>query len=215
MDKITLLLGIVFFIGFLILFISFIYSSDSDIKYYNFINEPLEISQSYENTVFLTNIVKDRKSLVAPGHGYGLSITWNMKIPNTAGEKLWHSIFAKDKPIIRIGDSPQIYYNPKYNELRVIVKYKESPFYAHYPIIELKNIPLQRWNNYAVVIHDNYVKIYLNKQLVINKKLPNIPEISNSDIIVGEQNNNIIGTISNLRLYFRPYDNNNIKKILN
>ena len=58
----------------------------------------------------------------------------------------------------------------------VIVKYKESPFYAHYPIIELKNIPLQRWNNYAVVIHNNYVKIYLNKQLVINKKLPNIPE---------------------------------------
>ena len=168
-----------------------------------------------ENTVFITNIVKNRKSLVAPGHGHGLSITWNMKIPNTAGEKLWHSIFSKDKPIIRIGDSPQIYYNPKYNVLRVIVKYKESPFYAHYPIIELKNIPLQRWNNYAVVIHNNYVKIYLNKQLVINKKLPNIPEISNSDIIVGEQNNNIIGTISNLRLYFRPYDNNNIKKILN
>ena len=59
MDKVTKLLGIVFFLGFLILFISFIYSPDSDIEYYDFINEPLEISQSYENTVFLTNIVKN------------------------------------------------------------------------------------------------------------------------------------------------------------
>ena len=108
----------------------------------------------------------------------------------------------------------RLYYNPKYNVLRVIVKYKESPFYSHYPIIELKNIPLQRWNNYIVVLHNNDVKIYLNKKLIVHKSLPNIPEVTSSNIIVGEQNNNIIGEISQLRVYFRPYNSKDIKKIM-
>lgn len=214
MDNILKLLALIFLIGLVILLYT-IFNKPKVYKiYYDLVPGILKMSQSYENTFFISNIIKDRSSIIAPGYGYGLTITWSMNIPNTVGEQFWNSSFNKDKPIIRIGESPQIYYNPKYNVLKVIVKYKESPFYAHYPIIELKNIPLQRWNHYAVVIFNNNIKIYLNKILMINTKLPNIPEILNSDIIVGQQNNNIIGQIRNLRCYFRPFDNEKIKSIM-
>ena len=43
---------------------------------------------------------------------------------------------------------------------------------------------------------------------------PVSPIDGNANIIVGEQNNNIIGEISQLRVYFRPYDAKDIKKIM-
>lgn len=214
MDKIIYLLIILFFIGFMILFINFFYKPKKNVTYHDFITDRMRMNENYEQTEFITDIADGRKSIMLDGFGHGITVSWNMNIPNTMGEQMWHSSFSKDKPIIRIGESPHIYYNPKYNVLRVIVKYKESPFYSHYPIIELKNVPLQRWNNYIVVLHNNDIKIYLNKKLIVHKSLPNIPEVTSSNIIVGEQNNNIIGEISQLRVYFRPYDAKDIKKIM-
>lgn len=214
MNNIVYLLSGILLIGLLILvFYNHLYKAGKVVKYDLITNEN-NIAQDYEQLFILSNIIPDRATLVLPGYGDGLLFTWQMFIPNTMGERGWSTNFSKDKPLIRIGDSPQIYYNPKNNILKIVLKYKETPFYAHYPVIELKDIPLQKWNHYAVSINGNSVVIFFNGIQVKNQKLNTIPIISNNDIILGEQGNNIIGKIKNLTIHFRPYNTYEIKKLL-
>lgn len=180
---------------------------------FDLITDDKVIDQEFEKRFVLSQIVPDRDNIVLPGYGEGLTFTWKMFIPNTMGERGWLSNFGKDKPIIRIGDSPHIYYNPKNNVLKVVLKYKDTPFYAHYPVIEIKDIPLQKWNHYTVVINGNDIVIYVNGKQIKNQKLNNIPIISNSDIILGELDNNLIGRIKDFSIHFRPYNTREIRKI--
>lgn len=211
-NLVYLLAGILLIALLLIVFYNDLFKSGEVIKY-DLITDTKPIDQDFEKRYVLSEIIKDRDTMIVPGHGEGLTFTWKMFIPNTMGERGWLSNFSKDKPLIRIGDSPHIYYNPKNNILKVILKYKETPFYAHYPVIELKDIPLQTWNHYAVVINGNKVIIYFNGKQVKNHKLNNIPIISNNDIILGEMDNNIIGSIKDFSIHFRPYDTYEIGKI--
>ena len=204
-----LLAGILLIGGLIFVFYEYLYKAASYDNY-----TLIENVYEYESTIPLGKLAPNRSSLILPGYGHGLTFTWAMNLDQVGPERIWATSYSRDKPIIRIGNSPQIYYNPKYNILKVIVSYRETPFFAHYPIIELRDIPLQSWNKYAVVIESNRVKIYFNGQLVVNKELSNIPIIDSTDIIVGEKNNNIIGKVQDLKVYFRPYDNRAIKKIL-
>jgi hypothetical protein len=214
MNNIVYLLSGILLIGLLILvFYNNLYKAGNIIKY-DLITNVNNLDQDYEQRFILSNIIPDRATLVLPGYGDGLLFIWEMFIPNTMGERGWTTNFSKDKPLIRIGDSPHIYYNPKNNILKIVLKYKDTPFYAHYPVIELKDIPLQKWNHYAVSINGNSVIIFCNGIQVKNQKLNNIPIISNNDIILGEQGNNIIGKIQNLTIHFRPYNTYEIKKLL-
>jgi hypothetical protein len=165
------------------------------------IGEDTAIHQDFQQTITL-----GRPELITPEAGYGLTFTWSMFIESVGPDRIWHTSYAQDKPIVRLGNSPQILYNPKYNVLKVQVVYKESPFYAHYPVIELRDLPLDTWSTYAVVIENNRVKIYFNGTQVVNRLLAAIPLIEeNTDIILGEEHNNMVGRIKNMRLYFRPY----------
>jgi hypothetical protein len=54
---------------------------------------------------------------------------------------------------------------------------------------------MQRWNKFIVIIKSNEVKVYLNGDTKIHKKLANPIIINNEDIEMGEVNNNMIGKI--------------------
>lgn len=197
-----ILLVILILGGLLVIFYNYLYKSEHE--YYNLISVNEEnIDENYEKTHIINDILK-RDELSSPGFGEGIVLKWDMYLPSVMGERNWHSSYSKDKPIIRIGNTPHVYYNPKYNTLKVIVKYNETGFYSHQPIIELKNIPLQRWNNFIVVINNNHVKIYLNGKQIINKELNNLIILELNDIIVGQLNNNINGKIRNFDIYFKP-----------
>jgi hypothetical protein len=211
-NLIYLLAGILLIALLLMVFYNDLFKSGEVIKY-DLISDTKHIDQDFEKRYVLSEIIPNRDTIIIPGYGEGLTFAWKMFIPNTMGERGWLSNFNKDKPLIRIGDSPHIYYNPKNNVLKVVLKYKETPFYAHYPVIELKDIPLQTWNHYTVVINGNTVIIYFNGKQVKNHKLNNIPIISNNDIILGEMDNNIIGSIKDFSIHFRPYDTYEIRKI--
>lgn len=173
-----------------------------------------EMHDNFEQTTQISTIIKDRSEIILPGHGNGLTFNWQMYLEDPQSDRIWSTSYAKDKSILRIGDSPQITYNPKYNILKLTLKYRETPFYAHYPIIELKNIPLRRWNSYIVVINGTQIHIYLNGKLVISKILPSDPIIASDDIILGHKNNNIQGKLSEFTVFFRPYNTQDIKLIL-
>lgn len=214
MNNLVYLLSGVLLIGLLIfVFYDSLFKGGKTIKY-DLITDSKTLTQDFEKRYVISEMIKDRDTLILPGYGQGLTFTWKMFIPNTMGERGWLSNFGKDKPLIRIGDSPHIYYNPKHNILKVVLKYKETPFYSHYPVIELKDIPLQSWNHYSVVINGNIVIIYFNGKQVKNQKLNNLPIISNNDIILGEMDNNIIGNIKDLTIHFRPYNTYEIRKII-
>jgi hypothetical protein len=215
-DKFYFLLGGILLLGGLIfIFYNDLYVPGSK-KSYTLLKGTQTISQDFESTVPYSLLAPNRASLMVDdsGAGYGLSFTWSMYLEQVGPERIWSTSYAKDKPILRIGDSPHIVYNPKYNILKVIVNYKESPFYAHYPVIELRDLPLQKWNQYSVVIDNNKVKIYFNGKLVVNKVLATVPVIDSTDIVIGEKFNNLVGKIKDLTVYFRPYDNRDIGKIL-
>lgn len=212
-----LLGGILLFGGLIFVFYNNLYVPGNK-KSYTLLSGTQSLTQDFETTVPYSLLAPNRDSLMYSENpdegGYGISFTWSMYLDQVGPERIWSTSYAKDKPILRIGDSPHIVYNPKYNILKVIVNYKESPFYAHYPVIELRDLPLQTWNQYGVVIDNNKVKIYFNGKLVVNKILSSVPVIESTDITVGEKSNNLVGRIKDLTVYFRPYDNREIKKIL-
>lgn len=74
--------------------------------------------------------------------------------------------------------------------------------------ILVKNIPLQRWNHFAVVLHRDTVDVFMNGKLVKSKQFSN-PIISNGDPIHMFDNGGFNGELSKLRFYPRdlsPYE---------
>jgi len=175
------------------------------------------ISQNFSFITNVYNLVK-RNRLILPNEGNTLIISWHMYLPNVGGDMYWTSSYNKDKPIIKIGNSPHIYYNPKQNVLKIITKYQYSPFENHFPIIEVPNITLQKWCLYTVVIQNNLVRVYIDGELIITKPLETaitIDDFKNTEIKVGEVNNNIMGKISNMKLYFKNYQHHELKSLNN
>lgn len=206
--------SIIFFIGLIFLvFYNYFYKPRKD-QQTMLIPGELVISDDFEQTVLKPTFMADRAEIVLPGYGNGLTFKWHMYIENPQAEKSWASNYSRDKPLVRIDESPQILYNPKYNILKLRLKYRESPFYAHYPIIEVRDIPLRRWNYFVITIDGAHIRVYLDGRMILNKILPNEPVITTSDIVVGEQGNNFMGRIRNLQVYFRPYNTQDIRAIL-
>lgn len=205
-----------FFLGLLVLlFYNYLYVGRQQMRV-KLIEDNKIITQTYQETIPLNKLfdINSRKSITIPGNpnGDGLTFIWNMNMPNFTSERMWFTSYSKDKPIIRLGDSPHIVYNPRDNSLKVIVKFKYTQFDHHYPIIELKDIPLQRWNKFIVVVDTNSVKIYINGSIKIHKILKNPIIISNEDLVLGDVNNNIIGEIADMELVFIPLNNVEVNK---
>jgi hypothetical protein len=206
--------SIIFFIGLIfLLFYNYFYKSRKE-QQTMLVPGELVISDDFEQTVLKPAFMANRSEIVLPGYGNGLTFKWHMYIDNPHAEKSWASNYSRDKPLVRIDESPQILYNPKYNILKLRLKYRESPFYAHYPIIEVRDIPLRRWNYFVITIDGAHIRIYLDGRLIMNKILPNEPVITTSDIVVGEQGNNFMGRLRDFQVYFRPYDTQAIRVIL-
>jgi hypothetical protein len=216
MVSLQLILGLILFIGILVLvFYKYLYIGISKERSY-LIKDTLDINQTYQQTIQLTDLFditsRDAITLSGTPEGEGLTFVWNMYIPYYTPERIWFTSYNKDKPILRIGDSPQIVFNPKDTSLKVQVKYKSTQFTSHFPVIELKDIPMQKWNRFVVIVKSNEVKIYLNGNIKIHKKLANPIIINNADIDLGEVNNNIIGKISNFEIIYRPLNVYEVRK---
>ena len=161
-------------------------------------------NESYNNIIRLNTLVS-RNTLYVPKLGYGLSFSWEMYIPSLGGNDKWQTSYNHLKPIITMNDSPIISYHPKKNYISITLKYRNNPFYAQFAEIKFENIKLQKWVKYIVVIENRNIIMYVDGILNSTKTLPSIISISdlNSDIVLGEENNNFLGKIKNLKLY--PY----------
>jgi hypothetical protein len=216
MNNLQILLIILLFIGVLtLIFYNYLYIGRIKERE-TLIKDTLDITQTFQQTIPLDKLfdLTSRESITLDGipEGEGLTFIWSMYLPFYTPERIWFTSYDKDKPILRIGDSPQILFNPRDASLKVLVKYKSTQFTTHYPIIELKDIPLQKWNKFIIIIKTNEVKVYLNGEIKIHKKLVNPIIINNDDIHLGEINNNIIGKISDFQILFKPLDVYQVRK---
>ena len=160
---------------------------------------------NYEHSIQMANMVTNRSTLYIPKLGYGLTFAWEMYIPNLSGNDKWQNSFNILKPIITMNDSPQISYHPKKNYLSIVMKYRDNPFYAQFAEIKFDKIKLQKWSKYILVINGRNIQLYIDGTLVSAQYIPSLPVIYdiNSDIVLGQVNNNFLGKIRNLNLY--PY----------
>lgn len=146
------------------------------------------------------------------GKGHGITIIWDMYIPNTVENRMFNSSYDRLKPIIRIGNSPHIYYHPKMGYLSIITKYTDNPFYSNYPEIKYDEVKLQKWERYILVIKNRSINLFVSGNLKSATSLLNIPIIDLNGLIkLGETNNNFQGKIKNLKLISHPLDNKTIQ----
>ena len=209
------LLTIIILLSLIYAYILYIHKDGKYDDYVEIISSEQTLTPEFNYSKSVYDLVK-RTRLTLPNEANTVIISWKMMLPNIGGEFYWTDNYNKDKPIIRIGKSPHIYYNPKQNVLKVICKYLYSPFENQFPIIEIPDIVLQKWSTYTVLIQNSLIKVYIDGKLVLSKHLKNSIEIDDGksvDILVGQVHNNIFGKINNLRLYFNNYEHYQLKKL--
>lgn len=174
-----------------------------------------EFNNEYENTMQVANLVTTRSNLYVPKLGYGLTFSWEMFIPNLSGNDKWNNGFNILKPIISMNDSPQISYHPKKNYLSIILKYRDNPFRAQFADIKFDKIKQQKWSKYILVINGRTIQLYIDSILVSTQFLPSLPVIYDidSEIVLGQKNNNFLGKIQNVNMIPFPISYNDISNL--
>lgn len=169
---------------------------------YPLITTQLEMFQDYSMKTTVGELTGNNLKSIATGHA--ITIKCDLHMLNASSNDGWASSYSTLKPIIKIGESPYLYYNPKDSVLVLVVKYMDNPYYPHFERIEV-DFPLQKWTSVIATISNRAVRIYLDGTIVKYVELNNVAVISNlySDVIsVGEVNNNIQGSIRNLSITF-------------
>ena len=179
------------------------------------LNDETIFDEAYTNTISMVTQVVDRDTLYIPKLGYGLSFVWDMYIPSLGGNDKWQTSFNRIKPIISMADSPVISYHPKKNYLSIVLKYRNNPFYAQFAEIKFDTIKPQKWSKYILIIENRNIKLYINNILSATKILPSIPVIYDiqSEVVLGDINNNFQGKVKNMALYPYPLSLDEIELI--
>ena len=197
----------------------YFYLSSSNINKYKLplLTDETVFTEDYNTTINLATQVSPRLTLYVPKLGHGLTFSWDMYISAKNGNDTWQNNFNYLKPIITFGDSPVISYHPKKNYLSIVVKYRNNPFYTQFTELKYKDVRLQNWSQYILVIENRNIRLFINGKLVLTKVLPSvvvIPELNNQ-VVLGEINNNFLGKLRNLILYPYPLSYDEITTIAN
>ncbi len=141
-----------------------------------------------------------------------LGITFGFKIylENAMENENWGRRFDQLKPIINY--SPGVYYHPLENYFEFNVEIRDNVQMTSYQSIKYDNPPLQKWLSIIVVFSSTKILVYVNQELVINKKLKNPPIFKPSSLSIGQLNNNIKGKLSSVIYWGYPLDISEIKK---
>lgn len=184
--------------------ISAVFGTSNGPVEYKLIKTPITPSQDYQTNVTVGELTNNVALGSTPDTGMSITIKANVNMKNATSSDGWASSYLLLKPIIKIGDSPQLYYNAKDSKAVVLVAYRDNPTYPHIEQIEL-DLPQQKDTEIKVSISNRDIKISIDGALVKFHKLPNVALITAgfSDIIqIGESSNNIQGTINSLSIFF-------------
>ena len=209
-----IIIAVLFFIFLvMIIFYNRFYKEGSK-KQITLVKGPKKFDEEFEKSFKINELIQNRQNFIIDNKGHGITLKWEMYIPNNSGSKHYNSSFNKLKNILTIGESPQIYYHPKKGYLSFIFKYLDNPFYSHYPEIKLENVPIQTWNKLIMIVDGRHVRIYMGGNLVKSMTLPNVLVLNFNELNVGKKNNNFLGLIKNMEIYPYPMNYIEVKDIL-
>lgn len=166
--------------------------------------ETVEYDENTEIIKSISSLNGVKYNLFSLGKGYKLEISFMIKIPNTSGSENFHSSYNRDKPIIRFGESPTIYFNHRDNKIKVFIKYVDLDMNLNQIdreyVIEHR-LYLQKWNHILLSINGKNINLVINGINVRSKLLHFVPKITtnlNENVVIGQKNNNIIGQLKDV-----------------
>lgn len=145
-----------------------------------------------------------------------ISIFFNIKFPYVYSNKGWKTSYRNNKPILQIGKSPIIHYNPYNNYLEIGIAYKGKSVFRKMKYIRIENILLKTWLNIYFVIDNRKIKIYQNKELIKYEVLDSVPILDidkNATVKFGEYNNNFNGLVNKIIFYRKALSTSEIKNL--
>ena len=185
------------------------YQKSNDLEYLNIKEKTIEVMSLDKKFDFLEN--EDCDNIETE-----MSIFMNIKFPYVYSNKGWKSSFKNMKPIIQIGNSPIIQYNPYNNYLEIGIAYKGKSVFKKMKYIRIENILLKKWLDFHFVIENRKIKIYQDKKLIKYEMLDSVPilNIDKSTIIkFGEYHNNFNGLVNKIIFYRKALTTSEIKNL--
>ena len=153
-----------------------------------------------------TNLVTPSKE----GIKYSLSV-W-IRPNNLYLNTDWDTNPKLPKTIINNNGSPDIYWFPETNLLKIQIIYSEMGDFKYYDF-ELKNFETQRWSNLVITVHNKEIIIYKNGEIYTVKNINN-PNLLNYRMMqIGEKHHNFNGYIGNIDYYNYVLSKNDVKKL--
>jgi hypothetical protein len=120
---------------------------------------------------------------------------------NMSESGYWHSEFDTPKPIFTHYKSPDVFYLPDKNTIRISIGFKNNTNNLTSYDFDIKNFKYQAWQQVGVVINNSVASIFLNGQLYTAAQLPNVPWIANRMLHIGNPKNNFNGYLYKLEYF--------------
>ena len=134
-------------------------------------------------------------------HNYAMSFWYYINPMNENTSRTYN----EDALMINFANRPRIEYNHSENKVKIIMR--SGPFDNNdkqfsKTIIELKNIPLQKWNHLVINYTSGTLDIFMDGILVESRE--NIKPLMQEGAIITGQEDGINGRISNVAYYNKP-----------
>ena len=146
------------------------------------------------------------------GDELGVTIGFKIYLENAMENEKWGNRFDQLKPIVNF--FPSIYYHPLENYFEFGIEIKDNIQMSSYQTVKFKDPPLQKWLHIIAVFNSTRIKIYLDNELIISKKLKNPPIFKARTLQIGEENNNLKGQLGPIIYWPYPLNTDEISKAL-
>ena len=194
MNKKLIIGGIIFFIILIIIY--FILNRKP--YTHNVLKKDLVFMTDDYVSYIRTDLIPESKE----GRKYTYGFWLNLK--NVPENAMWNSDFKYERPIIYHYGSPNVYYLPKTNSLKISVAYKNSENIKTMYDFMINDIEVQKWIHIGLVVNNKNINLYQDGELYASTVLENVPWIPNKFLYLGQKNNNFQGY-----LYYLEYANTN------
>lgn len=176
-DKKALIFGIGVIILLLIFFMIYRYRTLQRTKRLNPVFIP-------EGKIATKKLVIPGSKLPHPENGYDMSLTFWIYINSWKYRKgSWKHILHKGKDNTTNLSTPGIWLRPHINDIRFQITTRRRG-YKRDNLYTLKDVPLKKWTQIAIVVQTNTIDIYVNGKIKRSENLYGLPVLNNGNLIV-------------------------------
>ena len=195
---------LVFILLIIILVLYFVYFNRGHIKLHKSYDLFIKDKEIYADT----NMIDPSKE----GIKYSLSV-W-IRPNNLYLNTDWNNNPQLPKTVLNNNGSPDIYWFPETNLLKVQIIYNEMGDFKFYDF-DLENFATQKWSNILLTVDNKEVLLYKDGELYKVKKINNPNILNYRTMQIGEKHNNFNGYIGNIDFYNYVLSKKDVKKHYN